>query len=144
MSVRRRCGVLIVTGASLVGLSATADAHRSLSPSERRAIVATVNVPAPDGGRIRDASCIAGQLSTVNRRWAAFHLSNTTSCARRYGGASGESALVKRASTTSRRWTRRGSIGDNCRRGTGGASAAVLRDLGCALSIRAVSGRGLA
>lgn len=123
---------LAVAG-SLAGFPTPAASHRALSSSERRAIIATVTVEAPDGGRIRDASCIAGRLSTVNRRWAAFHLSNTASCVRRYGGASGESSLVKRRTPTTRRWVRKGSIGDNCKRGTGGASAAVLRDLGCTL-----------
>jgi hypothetical protein len=52
---------------------------------------------------------------------------------KRYGGAVGGAALLERSSTTSVDWEQVGEIGDNCGEGEGGASDAVLHDLGCGI-----------
>lgn len=61
------------------------------------------------------------------------YLTNTPPCVARYGGGSGEASLLRRNRRHSHRWKIVGAIGDNCPRGTGGATDAVLRDLGCLL-----------
>lgn len=108
-----------------------AAAHRPLKKGERSDIVDSANLTGPNGKRVADSTCVAGRLSTLNRHWAAIHLTNTRSCVQRYGGASGESVLLKRSSLNSRQWRRVGTIGDNCQSREGGASNRVLRDLGC-------------
>ena len=123
-------------------LSQAASASRDLTVKERRAILRAQAFLGPNGRRILDPACISGRLSTVNRRWASAYLANTRSCVRRFGGASGESALLHRPRRTSRKWRQVGSIGDNCSPGEGGASAAVLEDLGCYLGAMS-SGAGV-
>lgn len=114
-----------------LSLTAIASASRTLRASERSDIVRSTHVTASNGRRISDSVCIAGHLSTVDRRWAAYYYSNTRSCVRRYGGASGEATLIKRPGPSSRNWSRKANIGDNCRHHAGGAPDSVLRDLGC-------------
>ena len=121
-----------VLTASLVGAS-SASASKNLTFKQRQDIIRSVYVEAPDGGRIRHATCIAGRVSTVDRRWAFIYLSNTDWCVAVYGGASGEGSLMKRKTQRRHKWKHVGQLGDNCKRGTGGASDLVLRDLGCTL-----------
>lgn len=132
-----RCALAAVGVAAAIWAFAAAPAvaSRSLTRTERSRILASAPQKGPNGRRIADPACIAGRLSTVNRRFAATYLSNTASCVRRYGGASGESRLLRRGSTSSHDWTGVGAIGDNCSRRTGGASDAVLRDLGCSVFV---------
>jgi hypothetical protein len=113
--------------------AAPAQAARGLSLRERADILRTVRWTAPNGRRMRDPRCITGRLSTVDRRWAGAFLTNSRSCVRRYGAASGESVLLRRRSSGARRWRIAGAVGDNCTRGAGGASDRVLLDLGCTL-----------
>lgn len=121
----------ILTATALGGVPAYA--AQPLSRAQRKAIVSTTYIHAPDGGRITAWRCIGGQLSTVDRRFAATELTNTPSCVDRYGGATGEATLDYRASATSGRWRAIGVIG-----GSGAcppnrlAPNGVLRDLGCA------------
>jgi hypothetical protein len=110
-----------------------ADAYTTLSLKTRQQIVHHADLPAPNHkGMIRRAACIEGRLSTVDRRWAMFFLTNTKACVRRYGGASGGAGLLERPSTNSVDWKFVGEIGEQgCTHGEDGASDAVLRDLGC-------------
>lgn len=112
-------------------VSGQASASIPLKAKTRHQILKSVRLEAPNGKRIRKVQCVAGRLSTVNRRWASLYLSNIPGCVRKYGGASGEGVLLKRRSPHSRRWRRVGFVSDNCSLGEGGASIAVLRDLGC-------------
>lgn len=102
-----------------------------LSNGVKRQVLRSANLGAPNGRILRRIECIDGRLSSVDPRWATVHLTNTRSCVDRYGGASGESTLLKRQHRHPRRWRRVGSVSDNCTRGEGGASDAILRDLGC-------------
>jgi hypothetical protein len=125
---------LLCAVASVAVGATSADAYTTLSLKTRRQIVHHANLPAPNHkAMIRRAACIEGRLSTVDRRWAMFFLTNTKSCIRRYGGASGGAGLLERPSTTSVAWEQVGEIGEEgCAHGEAGASDAVLRDLGCA------------
>lgn len=119
-----------------VGLGAMSDAQEAtasapLSNGVKRQILRSANLGAPNGKILSSIECIDGRISTVDRRWASVYLTNTPSCVSRYGGASGESTLLKRRHRHPRRWTSVGSVSDNCSRGEGGASDAILRDLGC-------------
>lgn len=112
-------------------LAPPALAAKPLSLGQRRQILNTAHLRAPNGKRLLKPACIGGRLSTVDRRWASVYLTNTPACVRRYGGASGEARLLKRKRPAAHRWRLAGSIGDNCRHGEGGAPDAVLEDLGC-------------
>lgn len=116
-----------------VSAAAPADASSTLTVKLRRQILTTVAFGAPNSPTtpIRDPACVRGYLSTVDRRYAAVYLSNTKSCVRRFGAASGEGLLVRRGSPRAARWRQAGHVGDNCMRGEGGASDAVLEDLHC-------------
>lgn len=116
----------------LVIQASAALAARPLSRSERRALARAGVVQSWDGrSKVRRAACIHGRLSTVNRRYAVVFAPTSNSCMRQYGVAQGEVPLFRRPSSASRRWRFAGTISDNCTAGTGGASRAVLRDLGC-------------
>jgi hypothetical protein len=120
---------------SILALGARcAEGYTTLSLKTRRQIVHRADLQAPNHkGMIRRAACIEGRLSTVDRRWAMFVLTNTKVCVRRYGGASGGAGLLERTSTTSVDWEQVGEIGEQgCFHGEGGASDTVLGDLGCA------------
>jgi hypothetical protein len=122
----------IVAAIVLLALFAPATkAASALSLSQRREILRSAHLHAPNGKLLRKPACIAGLISTVDRRWASAYLTNTRSCVRRYGGATGEAELLKRKRPGARRWKLVGSIGDNCEHGEGGAPDAVLEDLGC-------------
>jgi hypothetical protein len=109
-----------------------ASAYTILGLKIRRQIVHHADLPAPNHeGTIGIAACIGGRLSSIDRRWAMFYLTNTMVCVRRYGGASGGAGLLERSSTTSLDWEQVGEIGETCEQGTAGASDTVLRDLGC-------------
>lgn len=125
---------LLCAVASVAIGATSADAYTTLSLKTRRQIVHHADLPAPNHhGMIRRAACIEGRLSTVDRRWASIVLTNTKACMNRYGGAVGGAALLERSSTTSIDWEQVGEIGDNCGEGEGGASDAVLHDLGCGI-----------
>lgn len=144
---RARVTGTAITTALLVcaaALPPSASASRALTRSERRDVLRSVDYRGPNQKRIRDPACISGRLSTANRRYASSTLTNTPSCVRRFGGATGEGALLRRKSTRSRRWRRVGSISDNCSRGEGGAPDRVLRDLGCGIIRGAASGTSAA
>jgi hypothetical protein len=115
-------------------LTGTAAAAVALPSPVKREIVRSRAVPAPDGGAVTNPNCFSGRLSTVNRRWASAYLTDTPACVRRFGGATGEASLLRRRTVRAARWKRVGAIGDNCPAGEGGAPAAVLRDLGCAVT----------
>lgn len=125
--------LVMATLTASMALPVSALASRSLTRGERRDILRSTTFTGPNGRRIKDPACIAGRLSTVSRRFAGTYLSNTDTCVQRFGGASGEGQLFRRRTKRARRWKRVGSIGDNCSRDTGGASDAVLEDLGCYL-----------
>jgi len=124
---------LTICCAAVLLLAVCAEASTSLTVKDRRHILRTVTFPAPNDPavRIHDPSCVMGYLSQVDPRYAAMYLSNTRSCVRRFGGASGEGLLVKRPSRRSARWRQVGHVADNCIHGTGGAPDRVLRDLHC-------------
>jgi len=126
---------LTICCAAALLLAIPAGASTSLTVKDRRHILRTVTFPAPNDPtvRIRDPACVMGYLSQVDQRYAAMYLSNTKSCVRRFGGASGEGLLVKRQSRRSVRWRQVGHVSDNCIHGTGGASDRVLRDLHCTI-----------
>ena len=115
------CGALVERANASIALPATI----------KQEIARSRAVTAPKGGAITNPACFTGRLSTVNPRWAAASLADTHSCVLRYGGASGEAALLRRKSPTARRWMRVGAIGDNCSAHEGGAPRRVLLDLGC-------------
>src|ERR1039458_3568351 len=130
---RRSClSALVVAGTLGLGANSAA-AAQPLTRAERAAIIKSTDVAAPNGGRIRDWRCINGQLSTVDRRFAAVILTNTPACVVRYGGASGEATLDYRGSPRATHWRAIGSIGGSgvCEHNRV-APDAVLRDLGCA------------
>lgn len=131
--MKLRPGVVVVA-AMCVAVPTSASAARSLTSAERTAIVKAVKVTAPKGGRITDPRCIAGRLSTVNRRWASLYLTNTPSCVKRFGGAAGESTLLTRPGVSSTTWRIAGAIGDVCSHRAGGAPDRVLVDLGCSFT----------
>jgi hypothetical protein len=132
---RARILAALVGALSTLAVAAhSAEAYTTLSLKTRRQIVHHADLPAPNHkGMIRRASCIEGRLSTVDGRWAMFFLTNTNACVRRYGGAAGGAGLLERTSTTSVDWEEVGEIGDNCSQGEGGATDAVLHDLGCGI-----------
>jgi hypothetical protein len=136
MGKRRSRSTLLVTLVAAVALVIGvqgAGAYTTLGPRLRQQIVRNADLPSPNGKVIRRAACIGGRLSTVDRRWAMFYLTNTKACVRRYGGASGGAGLLERTSTNSVDWKQVGEIGEQgCSHGQGGASDEVLRDLGCA------------
>jgi len=103
-----------------------------LTGTQRRQILRSAALIGPDGKRITDRECIEGRLSTVDARWAMAFLTNTKSCVRRYGGASGESTLFERSSDRATDWRVAGNVSETCSHREAGASDAVLRDLGCA------------
>jgi hypothetical protein len=128
-----RCGLSAVGVLGVAGFAATpAFGAQPLTRGERSAIVRSTFVSAPDGGRIKNWRCIAGQLSTVDRRFASTYLTSTPHCVSRYGGATGEATLDYRPSPLSNNWRAIGVIG-----GSGAcppsrpAPDKVLRDLGC-------------
>ncbi|MBS1862864.1 MAG: hypothetical protein JSS68_14265 [Actinobacteria bacterium] len=125
--------VTMVFVATVAVLPSSASAFTMLTTYQRHQILDHAGVIGPDGKRIDDAACIGGRLSTVDPRWAAAFLTNTRTCVRRYGGASGEAELFKRSSDNSVDWRMVGHIGDSCIHHEAGASDRVLRDLGCGL-----------
>lgn len=133
---RRMCWSAPAAAVALAALLLGAVAVQASSPLTkhlRQEIVRTADLPGPNGRTVRGPGCIAGRLSTVNRRWASALLTNTPKCVRRYGGATGEAFLLKRRRPGARTWRLRGRIGANCEHHTGGAPDRVLRDLGCGL-----------
>jgi hypothetical protein len=131
---RARLSLAVVSLLACAALAMEAQgavAYATLGLSLRREILRNADLPAPNGKKIRRATCIAGRLSTVDERWAAVHLTNTKACVAHYGGAVGAAVLLKRSSSSALDWKAVGEIGDNCSHGEGGATDAVLRDLGC-------------
>jgi hypothetical protein len=125
--------MILVALAALTLISpAPASAFTMLTAPQRGQILRSADMVGPNGQRITDPACIGGRLSTVDPRWAMAFLSNTNSCFRRYGGASGESTLFERSSESSTDWRIVGSVSETCNHHEAGASDAVLRDLGCA------------
>jgi hypothetical protein len=104
----RLFGGAIAVAAAAVALLCTsvAVAFVALSPEVRNEIVHARAIAAPDGGFVTNPDCIAGRLSTVDRRWAVAYLTNSPSCVRQFGGASGEGVLLRRPTMPSVDWTR--------------------------------------
>jgi hypothetical protein len=126
-----------LASSALLALSATvaptpAGAFTMLNGNQRQQILRNADLAGPDGKKITDPACIEGRLSTVDPRWAMAFLTNTKSCVRRYGGASGESTLLKRSSERATDWRAVGNVSETCSPHEAGATDAVLRDLGCA------------
>jgi hypothetical protein len=111
---------------------ALASAYTMLTVTQREQILESADLPGPERKTITDPACIGGRLSTIDPRWAAASLTNTHSCVRRYGGASGESVLFKRSSADSVNWRIVGNVSETCTNHEAGAPDKVLRDLGCA------------
>lgn len=138
----RRCYRCAAVVAAIVALgaifaAAPASAFTMLTTSQRHQILDRARVIGPNGKRITDPACIDGRLSTVDPRWAMDFLTNTRSCVRRYGGASGESELLKRSSDGSTDWRMVGHISEHCSHHEAGAPDRVLRDLGCVFFLHA-------
>lgn len=126
-------GTGAVAALLLTVIATAAQAAQPLSLALRREIVRSGSIEAPNGGRLTDANCITGRLSTVDPRWAVVILTDSPGCVSRFGGATGQGTLVHRPTRTSPRWRRVGYVGDNCSSHDGGAPNPVLRDLGCAI-----------
>jgi hypothetical protein len=128
-----RIAVIVLLAAFFVSAigAQCASAYTTLGPHLRRQILRSADLPAPDGKTIRRPACIAGRLSSVDKRWAMVFLTNSNACVRRYGGASGGATLLRRPSATSTEWKAVGEIGETCPHRQDGATDRVLRDLGC-------------
>lgn len=123
--------LLAVLLATALG-SETAAAFTALTLDQRRRILQSAEIHAPNDKVLRDPACVAGRLSTVDPRWAMVFLTNTKACVSRYGGASGESVLLERSSGRAVDWRIVGSVSEHCVSHEAGAPNRVLRDLGCA------------
>lgn len=124
-------GVTLVALPTLIA-PAPVSAFTMLTVEQREQILGSADLSGPNGKRITDPTCIDGRLSTVDPRWAMAFLSNTHSCVRQYGGATGESTLFERSSDDSDDWRIVGTVSEHCYHREAGAPDSVLRDLGCA------------